>query len=211
MEVTKYEHACFTVEKDGRFLVVDPGGFTTDFVSPQNVVAIVVTHEHGDHFDHDQIAAIMDKNPDAIIIGPEQVISHIEVFDTKVVSGGDSLAVGGFDLAFYGHDHAVIHASIPVVENIGLMINDLIYYPGDSLTVPDSEVTVLALPLSAPWLKIGEAIDFMQKIAPRQAFPVHEVIYSPVAQGIANNLLTKAAQATQTDYTVLQPGESLTV
>ena len=26
MKLTKYEHACFTVEKDGKLLVVDPGG-----------------------------------------------------------------------------------------------------------------------------------------------------------------------------------------
>ncbi len=211
MELTKYEHACFTIEKDGNFLVVDPGGFTTDFVSPDNVVAILITHEHGDHFDHDHLTDIMDKNPDAIIIGTEQVISHIEVFETKAVTGGDSVSIGGFDLEFYGHEHAVIHSSIPVIENVGVMVNDLLYFPGDSFTVPESEVTVLALPICAPWMKISEAIDFLQKVAPRQAFPVHEMVYSAQGQAIANRLMAAAAEKTQTDYTVVHPGESITI
>jgi L-ascorbate metabolism protein UlaG (beta-lactamase superfamily) len=211
MEVTKYEHACMTVEKDGEFLIIDPGGFTADFISPEHVTALVITHEHGDHFDHEQIAAVMDKNPGALIIGPESVVSQIEVFETRAVTGGDSVSVGGFDLTLFGHEHALIHQSIPVIENIGVMINDLLYYPGDSLTVPDSEVTVLALPISAPWLKLGEAIDFLQKIAPRQAFPVHEMVYSAQGQEMAHRMLGKAAETTQTEYTVLHPGESLTV
>lgn len=211
MNVTKYEHSCFTVEKDGAYIVVDPGGFTTDFISPENVIAVIVTHEHGDHFDHDQIAAIMDKNPDALIIGPAQVTAQIEVFETKTVIGGDSVVIGGFDLTFYGDEHAVIHSSIPVIQNIGLMVNELLYYPGDSLTAPDSDVALLALPISAPWLKIGEAIDFLAKVAPRQAFPVHEMVYSTIGQNIATRLLTHAAETTQTEYTVLKSGESLVV
>ena len=27
MKLTKYRHACFTVEKDSKLLIVDPGGF----------------------------------------------------------------------------------------------------------------------------------------------------------------------------------------
>jgi L-ascorbate metabolism protein UlaG (beta-lactamase superfamily) len=55
MKLTKYEHACFTVEKDDQVLVVDPGSFSSDFIAPAGVVAIVVTHEHGDNFDPEQI------------------------------------------------------------------------------------------------------------------------------------------------------------
>ena len=52
MKLTKYEHACFSVEHDGMTLVVDPGNFTTDFIAPEGVIAVVITHEHSDHFDH---------------------------------------------------------------------------------------------------------------------------------------------------------------
>ena len=54
MKLTKYEHACFTVEDtSGNVLVVDPGSFSKNFVVPNNVVGIVITHEHADHFNTD--------------------------------------------------------------------------------------------------------------------------------------------------------------
>ncbi len=213
MEITKYGHACFTVKKNDKILVVDPGGFSTDFVSPDNVVAVVITHDHYDHFDRDQLAGIIDKNPSALIIGPQEVVETIEVFETRAVSAGDSVVVDGFDLSFYGEKHAVVHASMNQGEtdNLGVMINDLIYYPGDSFTIPDSEVTILALPTSGPWLKTGEMIDFLQAVAPRRAFPVHEMIHSSQGQTMTNQMLAKAAEKTQTDYIVLEPGQSMTV
>lgn len=90
MKLTKYEHACFTVEKDGQLLVVDPGNFTTDFIAPEHVVAVVITHEHADHFDHEQIEAIIDKNPNAVVVGPVDITSKIEAFNTKAVAAGES-------------------------------------------------------------------------------------------------------------------------
>ena len=209
MELTKYTHACFTLQKNDKSLVVDPGGFSGDFISPEDVVAVIVTHEHQDHFDHDQLAAIIDKNPDAIIIGPQQVTEQIEVFETRTVGAGDSVEVGGFDLKFYGGDHAVIHEGMPHVENVGVMINDLLYFPGDSLVAPDTDVVVLALPLSAPWLKVGEAIDFLRKVAPQKAFPVHEMVYSAVGQGMANRMLKSSVE--NTEYIVLESGESMII
>ena len=65
MKLTKYQHACFTVEEDDKILVVDPGEFSTNFLSPENVVGIVITHQHGDHFDTERLAEIMDKNSEA--------------------------------------------------------------------------------------------------------------------------------------------------
>ncbi len=188
MKLTKYEHACFTVKKDGEVLVVDPGGYTTDFIAPENVVAVVVTHHHGDHFDHDQLAAIVDKNPKALIIGPEDVVKQIEVFETRSVDAGDSVEVGGFNLEFFGGQHAVIYPSLPVAQNVGVLINDLIYYPGDSFALPEGrQVDTLALPVAAPWLKVSEVIDFALAIKPRFAFPTHDAILSDIGRRLPDS------------------------
>lgn len=80
MKLTKYDHACFTVQKDNQMIVVDPGNFSSDYLPSNNVVAVIVTHAHSDHYDPEQIAAIVDKNPEAVIIGHEAVVSKIEVF-----------------------------------------------------------------------------------------------------------------------------------
>jgi L-ascorbate metabolism protein UlaG (beta-lactamase superfamily) len=204
MKITKYEHACFTVEKDGQVLVVDPGAFTTDFIAPENVVAVVITHEHQDHFDHEQLAAIVDKNPDAVIIGHESVTSKIEVFETKTAQAGDKITVGEFDLEFFGGDHALIYESIPKAANLGVMINKLLYFPGDSFTLPNKPVDTLAIPASAPWMKIGEAMDFLVAVNPRLAFPTHDAILSDAGKGLSDSLLGGIASANGTEYKRLE-------
>jgi len=200
VQLAKYEHACFTLEKDDQLLVVDPGEWSSDFISPSNVVAIVVTHDHGDHFDYEQLTAIIDENPEAVIIGPETVTSQIEVFQTKTVQPDDMVDIGPFHLEFFGGKHASIHSSIPQAVNIGVLINDLLYYPGDSLVVPGKSVDTLALPVAAPWLKIGEAMDFLMQVRPRLAFPTHDAILSQIGKELVDGRLSATAQAQDITY-----------
>lgn len=189
MKLTKYEHACFSVEHDGMILVVDPGNFTTDFIPPKGIIAIVITHEHSDHFDHEQLAAIIDKNPGAIIISHPTITAQIEAFETHAVLPGDHISIGPFELSFYGGEHAVIHADIPVVANIGVLINELLYYPGDSLVRPGVPVDTLALPIGAPWLKLSEAVEFVRDISPRLVFPTHDAVLSDVGKSLPDRLI----------------------
>lgn len=200
MKLTKYQHACFTVEVEERILVVDPGAFSTDFIAPSNVAAIIITHEHPDHFDHDFIAQTIDKNPDAVIVAHPSVTSQIEVFNVKPVVPGETLAVGPFSLEFFGGSHAVIHPEIPPIANIAVMVNDLLYYPGDSFILPEKPVDTLALPASAPWMKLSEAADFMTDIHPRLAFPTHDAILSDAGKNIADTLLTTFASKNDIQY-----------
>jgi len=204
MKLTKYQHACFTVEDDGKILIVDPGNFTSDFIAPENVVAVVVTHEHPDHFDHEQLAAIIDKNPDAVIVGHEAVVSQIEVFETKAVRAGDTLTTGPFSLEFFGGEHALIYKTMPVVANLGVMVNDLLYYPGDSFTTPGKPVDTLAVPASAPWMKMSEAMDFLADIKPRFAFPTHDAILSDIGKSLSDRLLGNTATTQSTEYKRLE-------
>lgn len=209
MQLTKYDHACFTLEKDDQLLVVDPGEWSSDFISPSNVVAIVVTHDHSDHFDHEQLAAIIDENPDAVIIGPESVTSQIEVFQTKTVQPGDSIDVGPFHLEFLGGRHATIHPSIPPTANVGVLVNELLYYPGDSLTLPGQPVDTLALPVAAPWLKISEVMDFLTQIHPRLAVPVHDAILSNIGKELVDSRLATTAREVGSTYQRL--AETITI
>jgi len=192
MKLTKYEHACFTIEKDGKVLVVDPGSYTTDFVAPENVVAIVLTHIHSDHFDKDIVASIIDKNPDAVIIAPKQVTDVIEVFETRSVDGGDSVTIEPFNLEFFGSQHATIYGEAGGSDqNVGVLINELVYYPGDSFTLPNKPIDTLALPVAAPWSKFSETIDFLKAVKPRFAFPTHDAILSATGKGLPDTMTSR--------------------
>src|SRR3989338_8334985 len=39
---------------------------------------------------------------------------------------------------------------------------------------PDANVDILALPITAPWMKIKDAVDYAKNINPRIIFPVHD-------------------------------------
>jgi L-ascorbate metabolism protein UlaG (beta-lactamase superfamily) len=201
MNVTKYEHACFTVEKDDQVIVVDPGAYTTDFIAPSDVIAIIITHEHPDHFDAELLSAIIDKNPEAVVIGDASITNQIEAFETMPVSVGDTLEMGAFHLEFFGGQHATIDASMPTPPNLGVMIDELLYYPGDSFYVPeDHSVDTLALPVAAPWLKISEVIEFLTAIHPRIAFPTHDAILSNTGKELADRMLGSVAEANDILY-----------
>ncbi len=200
MKLTKYAHACFTLEKEGKVLIVDPGGFSDDFVIPENVVAIVITHQHPDHFDQSRIAEIVSKNDQALVLGPADVIDQAEIENKQVVQPGDRITVGPFNLEFFGGTHALIHESLPRIQNIGVLINELVYYPGDSFEIPHKPIDVLAIPATAPWMKIGEAMDFLTAIKPRLVFPTHDAIASGKGKALVDRMLGGVASENNIDY-----------
>lgn len=195
MKLTKYEHACFTVEKNDQILVIDPGNFTTDFIVPENVTAVVITHEHADHFDPAILAAIHNKNPHSLLIADEAIIASTPDYPGRTVRPGETIQLGDFELKFFGGQHAGIHASLASTVNLGVLINNLIYYPGDSLYAPDVAIDTLALPVTAPWLKIGEVMDFVVAVKPRAAFPTHDAIASQFGKELVDRLIGAAASA----------------
>lgn len=204
MKLVKYEHACFTVEKDGQLLVVDPGNFSIDFIAPENVVAVVITHEHTDHFDPDVLAAIYNKNPDLLLFTSQLIIDLMPDRRGQAVRVGETVSAGKFQLEFFGGEHATIHSSLPPVANLGVLINELLYYPGDSFTRPHVTVDTLALPAAAPWLKIGEVMDFLIDVQPRLAFPTHDAILSENGKMLVDRMLSKVAADQDITYVRLR-------
>ncbi len=189
MKLTKFEHACFVVEDNGRKVVVDPGAYTTDFVVPDNVSAIVITHNHADHLNKDLLVEIIAKNPEAIIVGHQETVGDLHDHKLQTVTANEGIDIDGFKLEFYGGKHATIDPAIPIIANLGIMINGKLYYPGDSFTLPERPVEILALPVAAPWMKLSEAVSFLKQVKPQLAFPTHDAILSDAGKGLPDNLI----------------------
>lgn len=210
MKLTKYEHACFTLETAGEVLVVDPGTFSKNFVVTNNIAVIVVTHEHTDHFDPATLEAIFDKNPNAVLVSLSSVVEKMPDHKSSAVRPGDKLEIGPFVLKFFGGKYALIHATIPLIDNLGVLINDTVYYPGDSFTLPNTPVDVLALPVGAPWLKLSEAMDFLTATKPLLAFPTHDAVLSDIGKSLPDYLLPTIAKKVGAEYKRID-GLSITV
>ena len=210
MKVTKYEHSTLLLAIGDDTVVIDPGMFLSA-VDFGNVAAIVVTHEHGDHWTPDQLGRILEKNATAKIYGPAGVAAAASGFDVNVVTDGDEVEAGPFTLRFFGEKHAVIHESIPVIDNVGVLVNDELYYAGDAYTVPDAAVGTLAAPVGAPWLKIGDAMDYVLAVKPQRAFYVHDMTLSAAGKQMGAERLTWATEQNGGAFTALEVGESLDI
>ncbi|WIE56750.1 MBL fold metallo-hydrolase [Curtobacterium sp. MCLR17_031] len=211
MEVTKLEHACQIITEGNTRLVLDPGNFTRP-VDVTGVVAVAVTHEHPDHVTPEQLHRILAANPDAVVFGPEGVRAALadSGIAVEVVTDGDHRTVGPFELSFHGTRHQLIHSSVPIVDNTGVLVNGRLFHPGDSYTDPGVPVEVLAAPVGAPWLKVGEMMDAVAAIAPSRAYPIHEATLSDVGYDMHTGRLREAVEPAGS-LVVLRPGESLTI
>ncbi|HSX17245.1 MAG TPA: MBL fold metallo-hydrolase [Patescibacteria group bacterium] len=208
MKVTKYAHACVVLEDQGKKVVIDPGEFANDFGGVDNIAAVVVTHMHGDHFSPEHLQAIVGANPDVVVYTVPEVAEQWGDPHAKVVHAYEDHTTGPFTFRFVGELHALIHSSVPQPQNIGVYINNGFYYPGDSFVLADRDVSVLAVPACAPWLKIGEAMDFLTASKPARCFPTHDIMLSDTGHDFTNSWLSMAAKTAGTNYTPLKPGES---
>ncbi|KNY07188.1 MULTISPECIES: MBL fold metallo-hydrolase [unclassified Microbacterium] len=212
MRVTKFEHAALRIEKGDDVLVIDPGSFTAPLDDLHGLVAVVITHEHPDHWTPEHLDRILRAAPGTPIFAPAGVARAAEGYEITVVAPGETVTAGDFSLRFFGGTHEVIHSSLPVVENVGVLVDDVFYYPGDSYAVPEGiDVQTMAAPLGAPWLKIGEAMDYVLAVKPRRAFGTHDMTLSVAGKTMHRQRLQWATEQNGGEFFVLEPGESLDI
>ncbi len=200
MRITKYTHACVRLARDGRVLVIDPGCWTEP-EALDGADAVLVTHEHNDHLELDLLAGL-----EVPIFAPAE--AAITGIDLVRVTSGQEFEAAGFRVRAVGARHAFIYDGQPDCANLGYVVDDAVYHPGDSLHVPDRPVDTVLVPVHGSWMKIGEAIDFVRAIGPDRAFPIHDAQLHDRGIPGANAWLSSRGG---TDYRYLAPGESATV
>ena len=213
MKLTKHEHACVVLEKDGASIVIDPGSFSSGAAEIiAGADAILITHEHMDHVNEAAITGALAARPDLRVYGPAPLGAMLSAQQDQFtpVEAGDQLAVGSFAVTVHGRDHAVIHPDIPVIPNVGYLIDGSLYHPGDAYFVPEVPVSVLLLPTSGPWMKISEAADYVRAVRPQQIVQIHEMLLSDIGLYLASNLLGEEG-LTGLPLTAVEAGKSLSV
>jgi L-ascorbate metabolism protein UlaG (beta-lactamase superfamily) len=211
MRFTKLGHSCIRLEKDGATLVIDPGSFSDASAALDGASAVLVTHEHPDHLDADAIRAGLSSDPDLTLWANQSICAQFTEFGARVheVRHGDALEVAGFSVHVYGVDHALIHQDIPLVINTGFLVQGELFHPGDSYTVPEEPVRTLLLPISAPWLKAGEMIDYFRQVAPARGYAIHDAILNEAGLGLMTRLMSVAAAPSGAPVARLEPGTTL--
>ncbi|MFD3920829.1 MBL fold metallo-hydrolase [Streptomyces sp. NPDC058595] len=167
VRITKYTHSCVRLEHDGGgTLVIDPGVWS----EPESLTgadAVLVTHEHDDHVDLLRL-----KGLGVPVYAPES--ARIPGLDFTGVVAGEEFTAAGFRVTAQGGQHARIYGGLPDCANLGYLVGDALYHPGDSLHLPDRPVENLLVPLQGSWMKTDEAIGFVRAVQPERAYGIHD-------------------------------------
>lgn len=211
MQLTKYTHACVRFDDGDRALVIDPGIFSEVEQALDGVDAVLITHEHADHIDADRLRAAAKANPRLRIWAPPAVTDSLDGLGEQAVAvgAGESFDAGGFAVRTFGGQHAVIHPSIPVIANVGYLIENSVFHPGDSFTVPTVPVSTLLVPLNAPWSKVSEVIDFVVAVRAPKVHQVHDSLLTDTGRGIVQMHLARIGAEHGSDYAYLAAGATV--
>jgi L-ascorbate metabolism protein UlaG (beta-lactamase superfamily) len=206
--VTKFEHSCVRLERDGAVLVIDPGPWAAP-AALDGVDAVLITHEHFDHLDIGKLADALAKRPEVTVHAHEAVIAKLAELEgvTQTVSSGDAFEAAGFAVKAYGGLHALVHPEIMPVPNLGFLVEDSVYHPGDSFDIPvGATVETLFVPVSGPWLKLSESVDFIRAIAPQRVYALHDGLHNEFGHMVVDGNLNRLSSA---PYSRLEPGTAV--
>lgn len=213
MRFTKLGHSCVRLQKDDRTIVIDPGAFSEAADALAGADAVLVTHEHFDHFDADALRKAMADDPRLEVWTSRAVAESLADLGGRVhqVGHGDAVTVAGFDVHVYGEDHEILHPDVPPIPNTGFLVDGEVFHPGDALTVPSEPVRTLCLPGNAPWMKIPELYTYAREVHPERAFVIHDGLLNEVGLKGMEMHVGNAGKDVGADFRRLAPGESVTL
>ncbi|HRO16355.1 MAG TPA: MBL fold metallo-hydrolase [Paracoccus sp. (in: a-proteobacteria)] len=179
------EHASLMLSLDGAHLLVDPVGRAARYQGLPPPSAILVTHEHGDHFDPDTLTALAGDSV-ALIVNPAVADKLPEALKSgaTVLRNGDTGEAAGLRIEAVPAynttpDRQKYH---PQGRDNGYVITSRehgrIYVAGDTEDTPEfraqKDIAALLVPMNLPYTMPPEqAAQGVAAMAPKMAIPYH--------------------------------------
>jgi L-ascorbate metabolism protein UlaG (beta-lactamase superfamily) len=216
MRVTHLGHACLLVESADRRILIDPGNFSSGFEELTGLDAIVVTHNHPDHFDPERAVRLIRANPGTPVHTDPLTadVLRSEGLTAVPTRQGEPFAVGDVTVTPVGELHAFNHAAMARIPNVGVVLSadgePTLFHPGDAYDADPGPVDVLAHPLNAPWAASRDSIDFVARIAPKVFIPIHDALLSKVGRAMYSGHILQFSGVDGLDFVDLRDDESAT-
>lgn len=220
MRISKFTHSMMIIdinEPSAARCIIDPGKFQEELPEIDGATVIIITHEHDDHWTPEHLRAIAAANPGVPVLSTAATAQQIaqagiaDLGEVTVASPGERYTFGAVTIDTFGGRHAIIHDSIPQIDNIGVVINDRFGYGGDAYALPPIELDLLAVPANAPWMRVAESMDFITAARPRRVFAVHDALLAPPGKELADARLTDAATSIDSEFVALGTGDHITL
>ena len=181
MTVQKFLHSCLLVENGGTRILFDPGvfSFIEGKVKPEDfshIDAILITHEHSDHVSVPALKIILKNNPGAGVYGNASVVELLkkEGIGVHLFEEGERM-IGETQLRAIFAQHGTILGPTP--KNTAYVVNNTLLVTGDSydeILADIKGIKVLALPITAPWLRAIDMLELAETIGAKTVIPVHD-------------------------------------
>lgn len=173
MKITKLEHSCLLVEMPepvSRTVLFDPGVMSAPSVNIDSLEFlddIFITHVHPDHCDCELIKKLVEKFPNVRITGPREVVA-------KLKPGGITASTEPPEgVVFFDSKHEKVLPLFQPPEEIGIHYLDMLSHPGDSHGFTET-MPILALPVTAPWGSMVNAVKLALELKPQYVLPIHD-------------------------------------
>lgn len=182
LEITFIGHASVMFRFDGKIIDVDPVNMETDYSKMPNADLILVTHEHGDHFDPKAIQELT--KPDTRVVLTKvcaQTLPGKTVMangDVKTIEGIKIEAVPAYNIVHKRPNGQPYH---PKGRGNGYILtfgNKRVYLAGDTENIPEmkhlGKIDIAFLPMNLPYTMTPEMVaDAARMINPKILYPYH--------------------------------------
>lgn len=214
MTITKYLHSCVLLEEADKRILIDPGSFSfaEGLVKPEQIPLpdlILITHEHSDHFFPEALHVLTQGG--AQILSTPNVVQRCrdESLKATVLKPGETFTLGPFTIAAVEAAHEDLPLAKP--QNVAFLVNGLLH-PGDSLhTKLTTPPAILALPVTAPWMRVLEAVECAKKLKPQTVIPIHDGYVKDFFLGAIHAMVRSHLEPEGMRTISLGPGESFTL
>lgn len=235
MHLTFHGHACVSLGLPGTTpdaagtLVIDPGTFSDTATALAGARTVLITHDHPDHVDVPALVEHLAASVDTQVWATGPAASALREAGAPgdrvhEVTPGQVLDVAGARVTVGGGEHALIHPEVPRAVNVTYLVEPAgagaggvgggsVFHPGDSYdppaALPEAGLGVLLVPVSGPWMRLSEAIDFARSVPAGFVVPIHDGLLSEIGHALVGRWLDTARLGGDYTYARLAPGESL--
>jgi L-ascorbate metabolism protein UlaG (beta-lactamase superfamily) len=179
------QHASFVMQWNGLMIYNDPDSPTSLYNGLPRADVILISHEHGDHFDANAIAAV--KKATTTIIAPQAVYNQGAMAphrsQTTILSNGASTNVLGIGIESvpaynFANSPTVYHAMGNGNGYVVTIGGRRIYISGDTQDVPEMralpDIDVAFVCMNLPFtMTVDAAASAVREFRPRVVFPYH--------------------------------------
>lgn len=196
MRITRFVHSCLLVEDGQKAVLVDPGYYSwtaniVDIAKLPELSAIVISHDHADHYSPDFVKALRERFSEVPLIVTESL-------QTKLAGDGIAGPIqtsGTADVEIFEAAHERLPAGLgEAPQNFGVHIFGKVTHPGDCHRITVTK-EILALPITAPWGSVTAAVDVALAVKPKAIIPIHDWHWHSVARESMYDLLVQAFTA----------------